>query len=366
MKALHQLPAVFAFFPFFLLFSFISLSTGHEADNWVNRNDLMTDIRGTVCGESGEPLAGATVYFRDPRRILDPEYRPVTATTDAEGRFSLKYDTVDAFRHPIFAVSPDGEHHGFYSFLCGWEMGQWGSENRVSWEDMPRDRTGKVLHGIQMSQETLREIRITVHPVTVAEGKVVDEAGQPVAGVCVGTRYLLGGGHFDFTLTRTDSAGLYKLPVPAGKKPDAIYAVHRELGGFFSPMAGGNSNPLNIHTPELVLTIKKYPTQVKFTDHDTGKPRTDYGVYPRQVNYQLEHSDTPFYGLPDADGVITIPWFPATQHWVPFDPESMVRAGEEYRERTADETKIAVKNRPTKVYGRVHYPDGTPAAFRAR
>ncbi|MGL6196811.1 MAG: hypothetical protein ACRC2T_18520, partial [Thermoguttaceae bacterium] len=329
---------------------------------WVNQDDLVVDVCGTVCDEQGTPVVGATVRFIDPLKLFDPDFKQTSTVTDDKGKFHLKYNVMNAFRHLLVAESKERDLLGYSSFA--FQLYDRKAANRND-SEQKTDSTGKVIKTPKLQKEMLENIPITVKKSISATGKVVDSEGNPVENAYVGVRYRsIDNDHsffyVDFPGGFTDSEGKYKfsaLDYPV----ELIYAFHKE-NGIDTATCTPNSNPVTFINKNNLFHLKKYPTRVRLIDSITKEPRTDVWVRSIGGRYFIDGNITSCYAIPDKDGVAYLPWIEPAKEYVIFDPISLCSFFPKHEEHPKEETEIVLKNHATSVYGKIYYPDGKPAA----
>ena len=336
-----------------------------QEHNWVNQEDLMVDVRGTVQDAQGEPVAGAVVRFVDPQTLFDSEFQPTSTVTDKDGKFHLRYNIVDAFRHFLFVESKESNLAGFFSFTFEFSNGNHPLYRSVGKTEL--NSTGKVVSTPVFTKELLENIAIPVRKSQVVTGRVVDADDNPVKGAYAGVRYLYVGngglyGYVDFPGAFTDAEGQFTF-LAVNQTRGGIYAVHKEKG--IGNMQGFSSSDANFAAFEFekhLLRLAQYPTRVRLTDQNTGEPRTDMLVRPQRLHYYVDGNNIPFYAVPDENGVALLPWTAPAQSYEVFDSRTLRSDFTMRKEHRLEETEIFVKNHPTKVYGQIQFPDGKPAA----
>ena len=339
--------------------------------SWINQDDLLVDVKGTVQDQRGQPVAGAIVRFVDTQTLFDPHFKPISTVTDKDGKFQLKYNIADAFRHFIFAESKEYNLAGFFSFT--FEL--YDEHRPIDHNPAPvkLDTTGKVIATPAFAKDMLENITIFMRKSQVVAGKVVDFNNEPVEGAYVGVRYRTGvyrdeyyasGRFIDFPGTFTDSEGQFTF-LAYNQALGGVYAVHQEKG--LANMKGLSATDKEILTAFMaekhLFRLWQYPTRVRLIDQITKEPRTDVYVRPEKMHWNSNDTNSiPFHAIPDNNGVASLSWKAPQQRYAVFHPKSHRFTSSAWKDLAPVETEILVTNHPTKVYGQIQFPDGKPAA----
>lgn len=303
-------------------------------------------VRGRATDGAGRPVAGATIYLVSTN---GKDALMGTTTTDRDGAYHFRHARLPVSR---WGQDPDAPRQGTFQ-VYGTAPG-----HGFAWHGLrcyqPRRRPddwGKVVGGeYTLFGEDPKVMDLSFPPAASLAGRVVDEAGRPVAGVrirIVGCDYLDTGGkesHPNFrefwtiqyayglpTLTTTDSDGRFRLeglPKEAGfrrfvEHPEYawmnLYAAttDRPASAFDYPrqsIAGG-TRPL-VATGEIKITL--HATRriaIRTVFDDTGQPAAKVRVSAGTA----KSSGSSGYGVSDADGRLQLR-LPPGEYSVVADP----------------------------------------------
>ncbi len=216
-------------------------------------------VRGRVLDPTGKPVAGAMV--QTVHRFDDP-YPPMTAATDGEGKFALANSgrfetTTNNTGNPLMIASALG-------FGCGWADHQW-----------------------RRAEATIT----LVAPGPPIEGRLVDPAGQPVAGVTVEVSKLWVPIRYN-ALTETGTLAPYFAPRDPRTPLDANLQEFRWTGPSATTDAAGRFVIPGLGPERLVVLVARSPTIA--TTRFTATTSTT-------MTEPVDH----------RDGVDLIRWYPA-------------------------------------------------------
>ena len=197
-------------------------------------------VEGFVYGLDGESLKGATVRYG--RAGEDVDYR--TALTDAKGAFRLD------------RIATDGE------------------EDIVAHAKGYAPASQKATPG---KGTDTPELTFKLEPGVVASGRVVDEAGKPIAGARIHTR--MAGALYFGRPVRTDGEGRFRIDsLPRqGATVDIQARGHSPLRGYALDMAAET---------EIVLAPSG-AIAGKVLDHETGRPVAQFNVTLRAAEQDV-------------------------------------------------------------------------------
>ncbi len=210
---------------------------GHERtlDISLERRPFGGSVRGTVVGPDGEPIAGATLVNEG--RSSDELRR---ATTDADGQFRLDDVYQDSIGYELIAKAA-----GFAPQRLPFTPGS---------RDAPAELTIQLAAGHRI------------------RGRVVDKAGEPLAGVRVYFAHGNSGGNFEFGGgTRTDADGRFTLDSLPDDAPFTFVADgYSEIEETHLPLDGDE--------PVVVTMQSQGIIRGKAVDAETGEPVSPVNV----------------------------------------------------------------------------------------
>lgn len=265
----------------------------------------LSEVRGVVLDEAGQPIAGAMV-----KAISEP-IDPPSTKSDAQGRFTLQVDRKRSLNLKLFASASGGRQQAMFS--------------RDGGKPQPLD-------AVEIKLGKTREITVTV----------VDEKEQPVSGASA----VAVASYSKLTEQPTDAKGYATLVVPAGVDLQYVYVLKPKVGldyfYFRQAYQKDESNPYWLeqdHAKPLQLTLRGMrPVTVRVVDNK-DRPLTGALVYPWYIELPKKGADLNTgwtYRTTGEDGVVefdTIPsgslqkinfWatkdrYSAPQRWM-FDP----------------------------------------------
>ena len=294
-------------------------------------------VAGRVVDEAGRPVAGVRVGY-----LTRPE--PLTTTTAADGRFTLRPTEREAHAMALHATADDGARQG--------------------WLAVPKygaDRQRTVFDGLVL---TLRPAR----PTTVL---VKDAAGAPVAGAAVEASDRSYG---SLPRSTTDASGTATLRLPADASIRLIVAHKDGVGYDYFTNADAFPTPVRSGPPpeEVTLTLDGARTvRTRLVDAVTGEPLVGVPVEPWYFS-KPGRTDlgnlgglTSLRRITDADGVATFAMVPTRLEqpvvfWprAPYSsPERLVFDPAEHPDGVAPTATLLPK---AVVAGTVRKADGTP------
>ena len=235
-------------------------------------------LTGVVVDEAEKPVAGVVV-----RSLRQDESGPVKTETDGRFQIKLKANPYGRIYSTLLAVGDDGK-----------------------------------LGLLAVSQENAAPVKVVLKPSKALEVRVVDRAGQAVAGAEVA--FLTG--LQSFLEGRTNTQGLWTLAVPADAKGWGVIALKAKLGfdySFGERARGSTEAPLSMPS-QLTLTLDgaRPPLRVKTVDL-AGKPLVGVQVGPWLISKPGHETDANLGGSSQTwvktgdDGFATIDWLPASQ-----------------------------------------------------
>lgn len=189
-----------------------------------------TLVEGTVVGPNGQPAPGAEVHYGECGRYGN-SIPPVRA--DSEGRFTL------------------GIRPGVSSNLIATRSG-----------------FGPALQGIRVGAEPLR-VTLALQPPRALAGRVIDRAGEPIAGAQILIKHWRGMDMLAQKLV-SDPDGRFLWPDAPGDELGAQISADGYIAKMDVSLTPGASN-------EIVLG-KPTPVQGTVVDADTGRPIDDFSV----------------------------------------------------------------------------------------
>ena len=218
-----------------------------------------TSASGVVLDAAGKPLADVPVRldsvlnrsrgdfdFRDFLRLEEPLYKDFTARTGADGRWTLA------------DLPTSGE--------ARFEIRE------------PQYAVARAM--AKLSTQRAEAAKITLHPAAILTGRVVDEAGKPVAGATVSGGTNLNGG--SWAEDKTAANGRYRLQSLSGgayKVQASDRGQDTEAKWVAEPLAEAMAvEGQEVKLPDIVAVQGALITGV-VTDEGTGAPLAGTGVY---------------------------------------------------------------------------------------
>ncbi|MBL8849490.1 MAG: hypothetical protein JNG89_07395 [Planctomycetaceae bacterium] len=300
---------------------------------------------GTVVLPDGQPAADVEVTLEPYAGATEP---PITARTDAEGKFTLNYAPQGLFGRTIVARNAAGDLMGYKFFMF--------------------QRTG--------NETPPRAVELQLAPpasvaVKVSDGSGAGVAAVPVSGLC---------DYSHVVTAQTDAAGAATLTIPPEARLRTIFAKQGGVGFDYANLFDeqrffqGERFTVELPTEPVQLTLDgARNVTVTLTDTD-GQPLSGTRIFPWLFNKTARQQGTQFNAAmssnlfqttTDASGVATFDWFPTWEKSQEFVFWPMVNSQNEHRIQfnamSADNNVTYQIERGVRISGIAKKPDGAPA-----
>lgn len=288
-----------------------SRNAAPSIERFVKEGVPVPDLSGKVVNTAGKPVAGATVYLRQTSRarsgrgIPRPWQDLARTTTDAQGKFRF-VNVLDVEQHRVFAP------FDLVALKDGYALG---------WKHV-------------LTTRPVTNIGLTLEKPATATGRVIDEAGQPVAHAEVRLKHLMSLRHItqadleqgrwpswkdrqfvaldgfrDAPVATTDATGRFELKGLVAERGLCLQVSHPEylLHDLYTatvPQLAPEMEALSkrpVQTGEIAVTLEPgYRLRLRVVDDETGTLIPGVRYIPDQQSYQIPPRQH------DQDGVIEI------------------------------------------------------------